>query len=313
MKEYIIKRLIAALPVLGLVSVITFSILYLAPGDPVEMLLGDEATKEDADRIRHKLGLDRPPHIQFFTWMSNILRGDFGNSVFTGQPVLQAITERLEPTLCLAFISESLAILIALPLGILAAWKANSYIDRLAMVFAVLGFSIPAFWLGINLIFFFSVKIRLLPVMGYVPLKEGLAPFLKHLILPALTLAYTRAALIARMTRASMLEILSEDYIRTARAKGLVERQVLLSHALKNCGIPIVTIIGISIAHLVVGVVIVETVFAIPGVGRLIVEAVLHRDYPIIQASMLMVGSSYVIINLLVDLVYCYFDPRIKY
>jgi len=313
MKRYVIQRLLATLPVLVLLAIITFSILHLAPGDPSEVLLGDEATKEDVLRIRHEIGLDRPLYIQFSSWAINILRGDFGTSVFSGQPVLLAIRDRLEPTILLAIIAEILAIFIGLPLGIIAVWRVNSWIDRSAMIFAVLGFSIPSFWLGLNLIYLFSVKLQFMPVMGYVSIKEGLGPCLEHLVLPALTVSLINAALIARMTRASMLEILREDYIRTARAKGLQEKVVFLSHALKNASIPIVTVIGLSFGHLVVGLVVVETVFAIPGVGRLIVEAVLHRDYPIIQGAILLVGASYVIINLLVDLTYCYLDPRVKY
>jgi len=263
--------------------------------------------------MRQKLGLDRPLYIQFWKWLAQLFRGDLGNSVLSGQPVLEAITERLEQTLSLSITAGCLTVFIALPLGILAAWKANTWIDRSTMVFATLGFSIPAFWVGINLIYLFSVKLRILPVMGYVPLKEGLVPFLKHLALPTLTLTLAYAALIVRMTRASMLEILREEYIRTARAKGLQERLVLLRHALKNAAIPIVTIIGISFGGLVSGVVVTETVFAIPGVGRLVVEAVANRDYPIIQGGILLVGLSYVLINLVVDLLYCYFDPRVKY
>jgi peptide/nickel transport system permease protein len=313
MKLYVLQRLVAALPVLLLVTVITFSILHFTPGDPAVLLLGDDATEAEIIKMQQKLGLDRPVYVQYWKWLTRLVQGDFGNSVLSGQPVLQAMTERLEQTLVLSIASLCMAVLIALPLGIIAAWKANTWIDRSAMVFATLGFSIPAFLVGINLIYLFSVKLHMFPVMGYVSLKEGLFPFVRHLALPTITLALAYAALIGRMTRATMLEILREDYIRTARAKGLQERLVLLRHALRNAAIPIVEIIGISFGNLVAGVVVTETVFAIPGLGRLIVEAVANRDYPIIQGSILLVGLSYVLINLIVDLLYCYFDPRVKY
>jgi len=304
---------LATVPVLVLIALITFGILHLAPGDPAAVLLGDEATREEVVELREKMGLNRPIYIQFGVWLGQVLQGDLGKSVFSGQPVLQAIFERIEPTLSLAVLSATLAVFIAVPLGVLAAWRANTWIDRLSMVLSVIGFSIPAFWLGINLIFVFGVKLRLLPVMGYASLAEGPLPFLKHLILPSVTLGLIHAALIARMTRSSMLEILREDYIRTARAKGLKERLVLVRHALRNAAISIITIIGLSFAALVAGVVVTETVFAIPGVGRLVVDAVVHRDYPIIQGGILLVGSAYVFINLAVDLLYTYFDPRVKY
>jgi peptide/nickel transport system permease protein len=313
MKLYVLQRLVAALPVLTLVTIITFSILHFTPGDPAILLLGDDATEAEIIKMQEKLGLDRPLYIQYWNWLKRLFQGDFGNSVLSGQPVLEAMTERMEQTLVLSIASLCLAVLIALPLGIIAAWKANTWIDRSAMAFATLGFSIPAFWVGINLIYLFSVKLHVFPVMGYAPLKEGLLPFVRHLALPTLTLALAYAALIGRMTRATMLEILREDYIRTARAKGLQERLVLLRHALRNAAIPIVEIVGISFGNLVAGVVVTETVFAIPGLGRLIVEAVANRDYPIIQGSILLVGLSYVLINLIVDLLYCYFDPRVKY
>jgi len=313
MKSYIIKRLLATIPVLVLIAVITFAILHLAPGDPASVLLGDQGTAEEVEELRKKMQLDRPIYVQFGTWFVQVVQGDLGKSVFSGQPVLHALAERLEPTLALASLSAMLAILIAIPLGVLAAWRANTWIDRGAMILSVLGWSIPAFWLGINLIFLFGLQLRILPVMGYMPLKEGVVPFLKHLIMPVVTLGLVNAALIARMTRASMLEILQEDYIRTARAKGLTERLVLIRHALRNAAIAIITIVGLSFAALVAGVVVTETVFAIPGVGRLVVDAVLRRDYPIIQGAILMVGSTYVFINLAVDLLYTYFDPRVKY
>ena len=313
MQRYLAQRLLASLPVLLVVAFLTFGILQFAPGDPAAVLLGEQATREDILRLRHKLGLDRPIPLQFAIWMGHVLRGDLGESLFSGQPVTKAIAERLEPTLSLALFAIIIALLLALPLGVLAAWRANTWVDRAVMVFAVLGFSIPAFWLGINLIYLFGVQLRLLPVMGYQPLSGGLGPYLKHLILPSVTLGLISAALIARITRASMLEVLREDYIRTARAKGLGERVVLLRHALKAASIPILTIIGLAFAGLITGVVVTETVFAIPGVGRLIVGAVVHRDYPIIQGAILLVAASYVFVNLVVDILYSYLDPRVRY
>jgi peptide/nickel transport system permease protein len=302
-----------AIPVLLVVATITFALLHLTPGDPAAVLLGDQATPEDIARIRQKLGLERPIYIQYGLWLIRVFQGDLGESLFLNRSVVRAIGERLEPTLSLAILAELIAVSLAIPLGVLAAWKANTWVDRTVMVFAVLGFSIPVFWLGLNFIFLFSVKLRLLPVAGYQPLAEGFLPFLRYLILPAVTLGLIHAALIARMTRSSMLEVLREDYIKTARAKGLSETLVLMRHAFRSASVPVVTIIGLSFAGLVTGVVVTETVFSIPGVGRLIVSAVLTRDYPLIQGVILLVACAYVFINLAVDLLYVYLDPRIRY
>ncbi|MFN3974184.1 MAG: ABC transporter permease [Dehalococcoidia bacterium] len=313
MSTYVVQRLLAAIPVLLLVGLITFALLRVTPGDPAAVLAGEYATPENIARIRTQLGLDQPVYIQLGRWLGQVLRGDLGDSLFTGYKVTTLIRQRLEPTLSLAFLAEIVAISLALPLGILAAWRANSWIDRAVMVFAVLGFSVPVFWLGFNLIWLFSVNLGLLPAAGYTAISQGLWPWLKSLILPAVTLGLIFSALIARMTRASMLEILREDYIRTARAKGLGERVVLLRHALKNAAVPIVTIIGIGFAALITGVVVTETVFALPGLGRLIVDSMLRRDYPVIQGALLLVAAAYVLVNLIVDLTYAYFDPRIRY
>lgn len=313
MQRYLLRRLLTTIPVLAVVAVITFSLLRLAPGDPAAVLLGDYATSESLARMRQALGLDKPIYQQFVIWIGNALRGDLGDSLFLGRSVVRSISERLEATLSLAILAELLAIVIGVPLGTLAAWRAHTWIDRTAMFFAVLGFSLPVFWLGINFILLFGVALRLLPAQGYRDISEGLVPWLRHLILPVITLGLISSAIITRMTRSSVLEILREDYIRTARAKGLGERIVLTRHALKAASTPIVTVIGLSFAGLVAGVVITETVFNIPGVGRLIVGAVLSRDYPVIQGTILMVAALYVFINLVVDIMYAYLDPRVKY
>lgn len=302
----------ASLPVLALVAVIVFSLLFLAPGDPAAVLAGDQAGPEDIARIRASLGLDQPFLTQFTLWIGGVLQGDLGNSVFSGRPVLDLIVQRLEPTLALTVLALVLTVLIALPMGVFAAWRAGSAIDRVTMGFAVLGFSVPVFVLGYLLIAAFSVTAGAFPIQGYRPLGQGIGPFLHHLALPAIALALVNSALVARTTRAAMLEILGQDYIRTAHAKGLAPRQVLIGHALPNAAIPIVTILGISLASLIGGVVVTETVFNIPGIGRLTVDAILRRDYPVIQGVILLSSAVYVLINLLVDLSYGWFDPRIR-
>lgn len=309
---YAAKRVFATVPVLFFVALIIFSLLYLAPGDPAAVLAGDQASTEEIDRIRVSLGLDQPFLSRFVQWGGGVLRGDFGVSVFSGRPVIALIAQRLEPTIALTLLSLLFAILIALPLGILAAWRAGSWLDRGAMGFAVLGFSVPVFVLAYALILLFSVHGQMLPVQGYRPLLDGIGPFLSHLLLPAFALGVVNAALIARTTRAAMLEVLRQDYIRTAQAKGLSTLRVLIGHALKNAAIPIVTIIGISFAMLISGVVVTETVFNIPGVGRLTVDAILRRDYPVIQGVILLFSFAYVVLNLIVDLSYGLFDPRIR-
>jgi peptide/nickel transport system permease protein len=292
--------------------VIVFSLLFLAPGDPAAVLAGDQAGPEDIARIRASLGLDQPFLTQFTLWIGGVLQGDLGNSVFSGRPVLDLIVQRLEPTLALTVLALVLTVLIALPMGVFAAWRAGSAIDRVTMGFAVLGFSVPVFVLGYLLIAAFSVTAGAFPIQGYRPLGQGIGPFLHHLALPAIALALVNSALVARTTRAAMLEILGQDYIRTAHAKGLAPRQVLIGHALPNAAIPIVTILGISLASLIGGVVVTETVFNIPGIGRLTVDAILRRDYPVIQGVILLSSAVYVLINLLVDLSYGWFDPRIR-
>ena len=313
MGRYTLQRLVAMIPVLLVVAVVTFSLIHLTPGDPVALMAGDEATPEQKEAIRRDMGLDKPLYEQLLIYFTDILRGDLGESIFSKFPVTELIKQRLEPTLFIALFSQVVSIVIAIPLGILAAWKANTWIDRVVMVIAVLGLAIPSFWLGANLIWVFAVKLHWFPAFGYVPISDGILPWIKSITLPSISVGFISAALIARMTRASMLEVLREDYVRTARAKGLGEQAVLLGHAFKNASIPVVTIIGIGIAGLVSGLVVTEAVFGIPGIGRLIVDAVNRRDYHVIQGVILMVTVAYVLINLIVDLIYGYLDPRIRY
>jgi peptide/nickel transport system permease protein len=311
--SYIIRRMLATIPVMGVVAIFVFSLLYLSPGDPAVIIAGDTATLDDIARIREKLGLDQSFYVQFGRWVWNLLHGDLGISIFTNLPVMTLIKQRIEPTVALTICTLIVTIPIAIPLGVVAAWKAGTWIDRVVMVFAVAGFSIPGFVLAYILIFTFSIGLDWLPVQGYTSIKDGFGPFLSHMVLPSVTLGLFYAALVARITRASMLDVLSQDYVRTAQAKGLSNHEVLIGHALKNAAVPIATIIGIGIALLISGVVITETVFAIPGIGRLVVDAILRRDYPIIQGVILMFSAWYVLVNLAVDISYTLFDPRIRY
>jgi len=313
MLGYVVRRLLATIPVIGMVAFFVFSLLYLTPGDPAAVIAGDIATVEDIERIRHTLGLDQPLLPRFWAWASAVLHGDLGISIFTNLPVTQLIGQRVEPTLSLALCTLIVAVLIAVPIGVIAAWRAGKLIDRLVMLFSVAGFSIPVFVLAYVLIYLFAIELDWLPVQGYTPLREGVWPWLRHLILPSIALGTIYIALIARITRATMLEVLAQDYVRTAHAKGLAPSAVLMRHALKNAAVPIVTIIGIGIALLISGVVVTESVFAIPGIGRLTVDAIIRRDYPIIQGVILLFSTIYVLVNLAVDLSYRLFDPRIQY
>jgi peptide/nickel transport system permease protein len=313
MFAYIVRRILATIPVMAVVAIFVFALLYLSPGDPAAIIAGDTATVDDIARIRAKLGLDQPVYIQFGGWVWRLMQGDLGISIFTNLPVSKLIEQRLEPTAALTITTLIISVMAAIPMGVLAAWKAGSWIDRVVMVFAVLGFSTPIFVLAYLLIYVFAIEADLLPVQGYVSITLGFWPFLSHIILPSAALGMVFSALIARITRASMLDVLAQDYIRTAQAKGLSSEQVLIGHALKNAAIPIVTIIGIGVALLIGGVVVTETVFAIPGLGRLTVDAILRRDYPIIQGIILIFSAAYVLVNLLVDLSYTLIDPRIRY
>jgi len=282
MFAYVVRRILATIPVMVVVAVFVFALLHLSPGDPAAIIAGDTATEADIAGIRAKLGLDQPIWVQFGTWVWGLMHGDLGISIFTNLPVIKLIQQRIEPTVALTISTLILSVAVAIPMGVLAAWRAGSWVDRLVMVFAVLGFSVPVFVLAYLLIYVFAIWADLLPVQGYVSITQGFWPFLSRIILPSLALGMIYSALIARITRASMLDVLAQDYIRTAQAKGLASQQVLIGHALKNAAVPIVTIIGIGVALLISGVVVTETVFAIPGLGRLTVDAILRRDYPII-------------------------------
>jgi peptide/nickel transport system permease protein len=313
MAAYLLRRVLATVPVLAVVAVLVFLMLRLTPGDPAAVIAGPSATAQDVAEIRARLGLERPIVLQFAQWLGHTLSGDLGESFFYKKPVARLIAERIEPTVSLAFVTIVLATLVAVPLGTLAAWRQGSWLDRVLMAFSVLGFSVPVFVVGYLLIGVFSLRLGWFPVQGYQPIAEGVAGWLHRLVLPAITLAVIYVALLARMTRTSVLEVLHEDYVRTARAKGLSNLKVVIFHALRNAAVPIVTVIGIGIALLIGGVVVTESVFNIPGLGRLTVDAVLARDYPTVQAVILLFSVAYVLINLLIDLAYTVLDPRIRY
>lgn len=310
---YIGRRMLATLPVLLIVAVLVFLMLRLTPGDPAAIIAGDAATAKDVAEIRNKLGLDGSLVSQFFIWISRVVQGDFGESFFYKKTVASLIADRLEPTLALSTLTILLATLIAVPLGTLAAYRQGSWVDRGVMALSVIGFSVPVFVIGYLLIYYFSLHLGWFPVQGYQRIAEGFWGFLHRLLLPALTLSVIYVALLARMTRTSVLEVLNEDYVRTARAKGLPNLKVLVRHALRNAAVPIVTVIGIGIATLLGGVVVTESVFNIPGLGRLTVDAVLARDYPTVQAVILLFSFAYVVINLVIDVLYTFLDPRIRY
>ena len=311
--RYLLGRLLSTIPVLLFVAIGVFSLLHLTPGDPAAVLAGDYATAEQIAAIRAQLGLDEPLAQRFVTWCAHILRGDLGVSIFSGKPVRELIAQRIEPTLMLAALTLVLAVAAAVPMGVLAAWKAGGWLDRLVMSAAVAGFSTPVFVVAYLLVYVFALTLEWFPTQGYVPLAQGLGPCLRSLTLPAVALAFLHMGLIARVTRAAVLEVLSQDYIRTARAKGLRQDEVLVRHALKNAAVPIVTVVGLGVAALLGGVVVTETVFNIPGIGRLVADAIARRDYPIVQALILIFAAVYAAINLLVDLSYLLFDPRIRY
>lgn len=313
MLAYIARRLIATLPVMGTVALVVFAILRLTPGDAAAIIAGDSATTEQLEQIRVHLGLDKPIHVQFFLWLLQILRGDLGISLISGVPVSGMILDRMGPTLALSTTIILFSVIVAVPLGVIAAWRQGTVLDRSVTAFSVLGFSVPVFVNGYLLILLFSISLGWLPVQGYKALTDGFLPFFERLILPTLALSTAYIALITRITRTSILEVMGEDYIRTARAKGLKEDSVLIRHALRNAAVPIVTIIGVGIAHLIGGVVVTESVFNLPGLGRLVVEAVLARDYPVIQGLILLFSFVNILINLVVDVLYTVIDPRIRY
>jgi peptide/nickel transport system permease protein len=313
MFAYVIRRVLTTVPVMAVVALFVFSLLYIAPGDPAAIIAGDQATPADVERIRQGLGLDRPFLVQFGDWLWRLVHGDIGTSIFTNLPVSTMIAQRIEPTLSLMVITLVLAVSIAVPMGVVAAWKAGTWVDRAVMAFAVLGFSVPVFVVGYLLAFVFALELDWLPVQGYTPIASGFWPWLENLILPAIALGCVYIALIARITRATMLDVLQQDYVRTARAKGVGQGGILFLHALKNASVPIVTVIGIGIALLIGGAVVTESVFAIPGLGRLTVDAILRRDYPVIQGVVLLFSFVYVLVNLMIDLFYTVLDPRIRY
>ncbi|MDO5532060.1 ABC transporter permease [Sutterella sp.] len=310
---FIVRRLLAFIPVMIIVALIVFLMLHLSPGDPVAAIAGDSATAEDIARIRAELGLDDPIWMQFYHWMIAMLQGDLGQSYFLNRPVVTLIADRIGPTLSLAGFTIVLTVLISVPLGTWAAYRQGGWVDRALMAFSVLGFSIPAFVLGYCLVWFLGLHLNIFPTQGYVRYDESIEGWISHLILPSITLCCIYIALIARVTRASVAEALSEDYIRTARAKGIAEWRVLLRHGLANAAVPIVTVIGVGIAILIGGVVVTEIVFAIPGLGSLTIDAVMSRDYPLIQGITLFFSMLYMFINLVIDLSYTLFDPRIRY
>jgi peptide/nickel transport system permease protein len=313
MYRYVARRLLATIPVLGVVALVVFGILHLSPGDPAALIAGDSATPQQIAVMRAKLGLDRPVWEQFGSWLWSVVHGDLGISIFSNQPVTRLIGQRLEPTIALTITTTIFTVLVAVPIGVIAAWRAGTWIDRTVMGFAVFGFSFPVFVVGYLLIYLMAMTLGWLPVQGYRALSTGFGPFIYHLILPSVALGISFMALIARITRTSVLEVLNQDYIRTARSKGLAMWQVLLYHALPNAAVPIVTIIGVGIAVLIGGVVVTESVFAIPGLGRLVVDSILSRDYPVIQGVLLIFAGVYVGINLAIDLLYVALDPRIRY
>jgi len=298
---------------MAIVALFVFSLLYIAPGDPAAIIAGDQASPADVERIRASLGLDRPFVVRFGEWLWSVLNGDLGVSIFTNLPVTKMIAQRLEPTISLMLLTLVLSVGIAVPMGVIAAWKQGTVIDRFVMVLAVFGFSVPVFVVGYLLAYVFALELDWFPVQGYTPIANGIGPWLSNLVLPSVALGGVYIALIARITRATMLEVLSQDYVRTAKAKGVGSRTVLFLHALKNAAVPIVTVIGIGVALLIGGAVVTESVFAIPGLGRLVVDAILRRDYPVIQGVVLLFSFMYVLVNLGVDLLYTVFDPRIRY
>lgn len=312
MWAYIARRVLQAIPVMVLVATAVFLLLRLTPGDPTEVLLGPEATPERAAELRRDLGLDKPIPVQWALWFGHVLRGDLGESIFLRRPVTQAIWERAEPTLMLTLLSLVIAVALGLSLGVLAAVRQGSWADLAAMLVSLAGISMPTFWIGLNLILVFAVILGVLPVAGYKSLSAGVWENVRYLILPAITLGFYDAALLARMTRSMMLGVLKENYVRTARSIGLPERRVVLGHALRNALIPLMTIVGLMFAGLLGGALVTETVFNIPGVGRLLIQAVLRRDYQLVQGIVLVIAGVYVLINLSVDILYGVLDPRIS-
>lgn len=313
MTSYVIKRILALIPVLAVVAVATFLLIHMMPGDPAAVILGPEATVEEIEELREALGLNAPLPVQFFSWLGDVFTGDLGTSIFTGDAVTVMLFNALGPTIALAIFAEILALLIAVPAGIIAARRRGTALDQGMMGGALLGISVPSFLLGLLLMLVFAVWLKVLPVAGYAPLSDGLGQHLRYLILPAIALGTMQAALIARMTRSSMLDVFAQNYMKTAKAKGLTERLQVLKHALRNASLPILTTVGQSFGTLIAGAAVVETVFNIPGIGQLIVNSVERRDFVVIQGVVLMIAVAYVLINLIVDLLYSVLDPRVRF
>jgi len=309
----ILKRILATVPVLLVVALVIFTVLRVTPGDPAVLVAGDAASTEQIEEIRRAMGLDQPIYVQFTQWLGNMVRGDFGNSLISGKPVSELITDRMGATLSLTFMTLVYTLLVSLPLGVLSAWYRGKTLDRCVMAGSVVGFSVPVFIVAYLLVLLFSLELRWLPVQGYRPLSAGLWDHVRHLLLPAISLGTVYIALITRIVRTSVIDTLNEDYIRTARAKGVSEWRVLRRHALANAAVPILTIIGISITMLIGGVVVTESVFNIPGLGRLVLDAVLSRDFTVIQSLIVLFSVIYIVVNLLIDISYMIVDPRIDY
>jgi len=313
MLRYALQRIIMTIPVMAVVAVFVFGLLFVTPGDPAVVIAGEQASPAEVQAIRVAMGFDQPFYVQFGLWAQRLLSGDLGTSVFSREPVVELIAQRVGPTLSLLFGGLIIALLLSVPFGIYAAANRGKLFDRAFTAITVLNFSIPNFIVGYLLVSIFALGLRWLPVQGYVPPDRDLGAYLLGMILPCLTLGMGFASLIARVTRASMLDVLSQDFIRTAKAKGADRNRILFAHALKNASIPIVTIVGLGFASLIGGAVITESIFAIPGLGRLTLEAISHRDYPVIQGLVLVFSAGYVLVNLAVDLIYVLLDPRIRY
>jgi peptide/nickel transport system permease protein len=313
MLRFILRRLILLVPVILIVGTVVFVLIHLTPGDPAAVILGPDATADQIESLRDRLGLNEPLYIQYVEWFAGAIRLDFGESIFLGQPVTEALLDRAQPTLLLTFYALTIQVLIAIPFGVISAVKHNSIIDRVLMVLSISGAAIPSFFLGIMLILFFAVRLQWLPSGGYTSITEDPIQHFKQMIMPAFALGFTSAGLLARLVRSSMLDVLKEDYIRTAQAKGLPQRLMVVRHALRNALIPAITVIGYSLGGLLGGAVVTETVFTIPGMGRLVVQSVARRDFPVIQGAILLIATIYVLANLLVDVLYVYIDPRVRY
>lgn len=313
MIAFILRRLVLLIPVMLIVGIVVFTLIHLTPGNPAAVILGPDATPEQVQELSERLGLNEPFHIQFIDWVKNALMLDFGDSIFIGEPVTQALLDRAQPTGFLTLYALILSILIGIPAGVIAAVRRNSVLDRALMVLSISGAAVPTFFMGILLILLFAVRLRWLPSSGYVEIDEDLRGHFSHMILPAFALGFSSAGLLARLVRSSMLDVLQEDYVRTAFAKGLPERIVVIRHALRNALIPAITVIGLSLGGLLGGAVVTETVFSLPGMGRLVVQSIARRDFPVIQGAVLTIAAIYVLANLLVDVLYVYVDPRVRY